>query len=114
MTKPAKAGYLPSLDGWRAISITDVMFNHDFAYRVGSHTLGPLQDFGGPFVLLFFAISGFLICTRILEEEHLLGRLNIRGFYIRRLFRIQPAAIFYLLAVALIVLIGWVPQAWKY
>ena len=114
VTKPAKSGYLPSLDGWRAISIFGVLFCHDVEYRVGSHSLRWAQDFGGSFVVLFFAISGFLICTRILEEEELLGRLNIRGFYIRRVFRIQPALIVYLLAVATVMLVGWVPQDWKY
>ena len=40
-------------------------------------------------VELFFAISGVLITSRILEEERVRGSFNLKGFYIRRFFRIQ-------------------------
>lgn len=63
---------------------------------------------------MFFAISGILICTRILEEESLLGTLNIRGFYIRRFFRIQPASFVYLAVIAVLVFAGWIVQPWKF
>src|SRR5207253_2643990 len=41
---------------------------------------------------LFFAISGLLICSRLLEEEQMHGRISLRDFYVRRVFRILPAA----------------------
>ena len=35
-------------------------------------------------VALFFAISGYLITTLLLEEHDRLGRISLRGFYLRR------------------------------
>jgi peptidoglycan/LPS O-acetylase OafA/YrhL len=53
-------------------------------------------------VMLFFAISGYLICTRLLVEEDTYGFISLRSFYIRRIFRILPAAYAYLGVVALL------------
>jgi peptidoglycan/LPS O-acetylase OafA/YrhL len=47
-------------------------------------------------VSLFFAISGFLICSRLIEEDKICGNISLRGFYIRRAFRILPPAMTYL------------------
>jgi peptidoglycan/LPS O-acetylase OafA/YrhL len=113
MRGSAKNGYLSGLDGWRAISILFVLFAHDATRSLGPYSLRWLQDFAGSFVRLFFAISGFLICTRILEEESLTGRFRIRDFYVRRFFRIQPAAFVYLSAIALLMLAGFVHQSWR-
>jgi peptidoglycan/LPS O-acetylase OafA/YrhL len=66
-----KSGYLPSLDGWRAIAILGVMMTHDQPWVVLGHSNINWKGFGGWGVHLFFAISGILICTRILEEEKL-------------------------------------------
>jgi peptidoglycan/LPS O-acetylase OafA/YrhL len=114
MGKKANTGYMASLDGWRAVSILAVLFDHDYAHFAGAYSLRPWQDFGGNGVVMFFAISGILICSRILEEENVRGRVNLRGFYLRRVFRIQPAAIAYLAAIALLTLMGWIAQDWKY
>ena len=46
-------------------------------------------------VAVFFAISGYLITTLLLEDR------NLRGFYIRRAFRILPAAYLYLIVVSI-------------
>lgn len=107
-----KSGYLPSLDGWRAVSILGVLAAH--SHPSNHHALRVLQEFGGSGVYVFFAISGILICTRLLEEERLSGAINLRGFYIRRLLRIQPAALMYLAVVAAVMLLGWFPQAWRF
>lgn len=50
-------------------------------------------------VSLFFAISGFLICSRLLEEDRAFGQISLRGFYIRRACRILPPAMFYLIVI---------------
>jgi peptidoglycan/LPS O-acetylase OafA/YrhL len=115
ITKP-RSGYLPSLDGWRAIAVLGVTFTHDYDHHLGKHNLSFLHDYGGVGVLLFFAISGILITTRILEEEQLRGHFDLRGFYTRRLFRIQPAAIAYLLVGAVMVCFGFAldGSSWKY
>jgi peptidoglycan/LPS O-acetylase OafA/YrhL len=109
-----KSGYLPSLDGWRALAILGVLMTHDLSWNIGRHSSRGFKGFGGYGVMLFFSISGILICTRILEEEALAGRFRLTPFYIRRFFRIQPAAMTYLAAIALLRLTGIVHERWHY
>jgi peptidoglycan/LPS O-acetylase OafA/YrhL len=63
-------------------------------------------------VQLFFALSGFLICTRLLREEERFGSISLKSFYVRRVFRIQPAALTYLLVVVVLSLSGTIPRFW--
>lgn len=104
--RPRKSGYLASLDGWRAIAIIGVMMTHDRSWTFFGHSLSFVMGYGGYGLYLFFAISGFLITTRILEEEALVGHFHIGRFYIRRIFRIQPAEFAFLAAVALLAAFG--------
>jgi peptidoglycan/LPS O-acetylase OafA/YrhL len=111
MSTRRKSGYLPSLDGWRTIAILGVLLAHEegsFPLRV----LERLHKEGGLGVF-FFAISGVLITWRILEDEKASGRFDIKGFYLRRLFRIQPAAWLYLAVLAVLMLSGAVDQRWS-
>ncbi len=112
MQKPNRTGYLPSLDGWRAIAILAVVAAHDTPYMWRGRSLRWLQDYGSLGVVLFFAISGVLICGRILDEEALTGRFHIKLFYIRRFFRIQPPALLYLATVAMLALAGAFQISW--
>ena len=91
-----------------------MLWIHEVPLSVGGYSLEPWQRFGALGVILFFAISGVLISTRILEEEDLSGRFHIKLFYIRRFFRIQPAAWAFLVVVAALVLTGVVYQQWRY
>ena len=50
-------------------------------------------DRGCTGVSIFFGISGFLICTRLLDEYSTSGRIGFKSFYIRRLHRILPASL---------------------
>ncbi len=79
----AGASYLPGLDGLRAISILIVLVAH-----LGFGNVIP----GGLGVTVFFFASGFLI-TRILvgEQNKADGRIDLKGFYIRRFLRLMPA-----------------------
>ena len=104
------SGYLPSLDGWRAIAVLGVMMTHDRPWMLFGHSSIRYKGYGGYGVYIFFAISGFLITSRILEEERICGYFDIRRFYIRRIFRIQPAAWAYLAAVALVMALGYAHQ----
>jgi peptidoglycan/LPS O-acetylase OafA/YrhL len=97
-----KSGYLPTLDGWRAIAIAAVLLDHATTGFHRQASWYPLFRTGPDGVSLFFAISGFLICSRLLEEEQLCGSISLKGFYIRRACRILPAAFGYLLVVALL------------
>lgn len=90
-----RVGYLPSLDGWRAIAISAVLLDHSavLPWRFARHHL---QNKGADGVWLFFAISGLLICSRLLNEEKRNGKISLPNFYIRRSFRIFPASFTFL------------------
>jgi peptidoglycan/LPS O-acetylase OafA/YrhL len=87
---------IPSLDGLRAISITMVCLGHL------THA-GPAPQFLHPYaytgVLIFFVISGYLITTLLLNEHAQTSTINLRQFYIRRAYRILPAAAVFMLAI---------------
>ena len=106
MSSPAKTGYLPTLDGWRAVAIISVVLYHGRLYSIGPVGTGWLHRNGYAGVDLFFAISGLLICWRLLEEEEKFGRISLRNFYVRRAFRILPPAIAFLGAIAILIFIG--------
>ncbi len=91
---------IPTLDGLRAVAIGAVMISHGFLMinattrplRAIGYVAGHLGALG---VAVFFAISGYLITTLLLRDQ------NLRGFYIRRVFRILPPAYLYLIVVAI-------------
>jgi peptidoglycan/LPS O-acetylase OafA/YrhL len=91
-----------SLDGLRGISILLVFTAHPVAreYWLFFH--------GTTGVTIFFVLSGFLITTLLLREEDKYGRVDLVGFYIRRLFRIYPMFFgVFLLYCMLILGLGW-------
>jgi peptidoglycan/LPS O-acetylase OafA/YrhL len=94
---------IPCLDGWRAIAIGMVIVAHGFW-----HFSRPLQKLGALGVNLFFAISGYLICTLLLREYERTGQISLKKFYIRRVFRILPPAILYLSVVTILAFLGWI------
>jgi len=97
---------MPTLDGWRAIAILSVVLYHDRQYSFGPVGTGWIHEFGLYGVDLFFAISGLLICSRLLEEEQVFSHISLRNFYIRRAFRILPPALLFLIVVAVLALVG--------
>ncbi len=101
MTRPS-SDYLPTLDGWRAISILAVIFHHSFILSVGPLNTRWLHDYGYLGVDVFFAISGILICQRLLVEEKKFGSISLKNFYIRRAFRILPPAMAYLITLLIL------------
>ncbi len=109
---PASRGYLPTLDGWRAVAILAVIFHHAALFEWGPLSTRGLYEFGDTGVQVFFAISGILICTRLLEEEVKTGSLHLKGFYLRRILRIQPAALLFLLVALLLKFLAIAPLTW--
>ena len=104
--------YVPTLDGWRAIAIVAVMVSHSrqLVQADGpfpSHTAAAIFSNLRLGVDLFFAISGFLITRLLVQESARTGTISLRGFYVRRAFRILPVIVVYLLVVALMSL--WLP-----
>ena len=88
---------IPSLDGFRAISISLILICHS-RYSIGFPAgLADLARHGAVGVTVFFVISGFLITTLLLIEESKHGHINVGAFYIRRAFRILPVFILYVL-----------------
>jgi peptidoglycan/LPS O-acetylase OafA/YrhL len=77
--------YLPVLDGLRGLAILVVVISH--------YGFGKLIP-GGFGVTLFFFISGFLITRLLIVEWAKTGRIDLTGFYLRRLFRLYPALLF--------------------
>ena len=107
-------GYLPTLDGWRAVAIGIVLLTHDRIYSLGRLSTQTIHSGHGPGgVELFFSISGLLICSRLLEEERLNATISLKNFYLRRCFRIQPAAWVYLSFIALLMRTGVLAHAYE-
>jgi peptidoglycan/LPS O-acetylase OafA/YrhL len=94
--------YIPTLDGWRAMAIFAVIISHGKETLFGSlghwnnPTLFSIAANGRLGVDLFFAISGFLITSRLVEEARRDGRFSLSRFYTRRIFRILPPYLLYL------------------
>jgi len=88
-----------SLDGLRAISITLVVIGH-LAYSGQAPRF--LVQYANLGVRIFFVISGYLITSLLLGEHARTGTISLHDFYIRRAYRIFPAALcFILVAVVL-------------
>jgi peptidoglycan/LPS O-acetylase OafA/YrhL len=84
-------GYLPGLDGVRALAVLGVLFYHaDLVWMKGGF-LG---------VDVFFVLSGFLITSLILEEFDRSGRIDFAKFYLGRARRLLPAVLLMLAVVA--------------
>lgn len=90
--------YIPSLDGFRALSIAIVFIGHSF------HNL-PIP--GGLGVTIFFFISGYLITTLLIREFEKTGTINFRAFYERRLLRLMPPLLITMLVGIVLVSLGW-------
>ena len=77
-------GYLPSLDGIRALAVAAVFaFHAGFGWATGGF-LG---------VSVFFTLSGFLITRLLLDESFATRSIDLLRFWARRLRRLLPAAI---------------------
>jgi peptidoglycan/LPS O-acetylase OafA/YrhL len=88
------AGYLPHIDGLRAIAVIAVVIFHAFPKALPGGFIG---------VDIFFVISGFLITT-IIMRSHAAGNFSYRDFYARRVRRIFPAL---MLVLAATLAFGW-------
>ena len=81
--------YQPALDGVRALAILAVLLFHAKVPGVPGGFVG---------VDVFFVLSGFLITTILAGEHRRCGRIDLPGFYRRRLRRLYPALIVFLCA----------------
>ena len=87
---------IPSLDGLRAASLACVLLAHLSGTR-HFFRWGILEIYGNFGVRVFFVISGYLITTLLLKEHQRTGRISLKDFYVRRAYRILPAAYAFML-----------------
>ena len=82
-TRP-RGRYIPALDGIRALAVAAVILYH----------LNPSLAPGGmQGVTVFFVLSGFLITHLLIVEFDGSGRIDLKGFWRRRLKRLVPAIV---------------------
>ncbi|MGC2329639.1 MAG: acyltransferase [Candidatus Sulfotelmatobacter sp.] len=98
---------IPSLDGLRAISITLVVLSHLVKWKHVS--LEVLGSYGALGVHVFFVLSGYLITNLLLQEFQRSSTISLRDFYIRRAYRIFPAAFVFL---AVVIFLYWQQIRW--
>ncbi len=87
-------GYLPALDGIRAVAVLAVLAYHGNQRWARGGFLG---------VDTFFVLSGFLITSLLLAEFTQTGTVALGAFYVRRARRLLPAMV---LVVAVVVILA--------
>ena len=100
-------GYLPGLDGLRAVSVLAVLAFHH--YFIGGHEQG-FAPGGFLGVEVFFVVSGYLITSLLLAERRETGRVSLKRFWIRRARRLLPA-LFVMLAVVVLYALLFLPDS---
>jgi peptidoglycan/LPS O-acetylase OafA/YrhL len=94
---------IPSLDGLRALSVSLVLFSHfGESWHLPYSVWYVANDYGKVGLRIFYVISGFLITTLLLKEGERTGNLSLKKFYIRRAYRILPAAYIFMIAATLL------------
>src|SRR4051812_3702463 len=88
---PLTLGYLPSLDGLRAVAVMAVLIYHGGISWLPGGVLG---------VEVFFVISGYLITSLLLAERSNTGGVGFRAFWARRARRLLPALFLLLVVVS--------------
>ncbi len=99
--------YHPELDALRFFAFLMVFLHHSFPHQPEFWTklgvpsalaavlcgIGATGAFG---VSLFFVLSAYLITELLLREKELVGSLDVKSFYVRRILRIWPLYFFFL------------------
>ena len=90
--------YQPALDGLRGIAVLAV---------IAFHGRAPWMQGGYVGVSVFFTLSGFLITSLLLREQHRTGSISLGAFYGRRARRLLPASTTAIVLVAIAARAGW-------
>lgn len=92
--------YVPALDGLRGLAVLSVLFYHaDLRWMPGGF-LG---------VDVFFALSGYLITALLLHEWDRQGKIDLKVFWQRRIYRLFPAMLVLIVSVLVFAAI-WLPD----
>jgi peptidoglycan/LPS O-acetylase OafA/YrhL len=103
MSTPRGIGYIPAIDGLRAVAVIAVMLYHlGFSWIPGGF-LG---------VDLFFVISGYVITRLLLDSIQRSGGLDLRAFYKARIRRLFPPLVFMIFVTILYIGI-WAPETMR-
>jgi peptidoglycan/LPS O-acetylase OafA/YrhL len=105
---PARIDYI---DAWRFLAVGMVIQSHVFVYSgLKIPFLAPYSDqldrLGELGVLVFFVISGFVICSGLVAEKRRTGTICLSAFYVRRFYRIIPPLWLYLGCLLLLNAVG--------
>src|SRR4051794_37398819 len=93
---PRASGYLPGLDGLRALSVIAVLLYHADMPWLNGGFLG---------VEVFFVISGYLITLLLTQEHERTRTISLRRFWLRRARRLLAALYTLLATVSVVVLV---------
>lgn len=87
---PFRLGYRPGLDGLRGLGLIVVTLFHAQVPGIRAGHVG---------LTIFFVLSAFLITVLTLQERRDVGHVHLGRFYLRRMLRIHPALVLFILAV---------------
>ncbi|HXH79985.1 acyltransferase [Nocardioides sp.] len=90
-------GRIGGIDVLRGIAIALVMLRHAWPE--------PFAGAGVVGVVMFFALSGYLITGLLLDELDSTGRVDLRRFYVRRARRLVPALVFLVVGVVAVTVV---------
>lgn len=88
--------YFKGLDTYRAIAALLVLISHvelfKSKYKLNNYLgFSFFENTGGHIsVVLFFALSGFLITYLLVEEKTFFHKISLKNFYMRRILRVWP------------------------
>ena len=88
-----RKGYVPALDGVRALSVAGVLAFHGGVSQLRGGFLG---------VDAFFVLSGYLITTLLLVERQGTGGIDLAAFWGRRARRLLPALLLVIAVIAVV------------
>ena len=97
---PPRLGYIPALDGLRAVAVVAVLLYHGDQRWIPGGFLG---------VDVFFVISGYLITCLLLAEVQRDGHVGLGRFWYRRARRLLPA-LFTMLTVVSVYALVFLPD----
>src|SRR5690606_26053441 len=87
--------YFNNLDSLRFVAFSFVFISHlgaPFIFESTHHLafLNFIFQHGRTAVSFFFVLSGFLITYLLIKEKYETSKINLKAFYIKRIFRILP------------------------
>lgn len=91
--RTAGKGYIPALDGLRAVAVIAVVLYHMNASLLPGGLMG---------VTIFFVLSGYLITGILIKEWNRTGTIDLGHFWMNRVRRLVPAIVFMVLSITVL------------